>query len=115
VQIRPLEGAPPLSVTADGGVAIATEERGAQAGAAAHEAAPSLADVKSAVEAANSTLAAMNHSLEFSIDPDTKSVVVRLIDTQDNQVIRQVPTQEMLEIAKAIGELQEGLLLRNRA
>jgi len=39
---------------------------------------------------------------------------VKLIDKQDNQVLRQVPSQEMLEIAKALDQLQ-GKLLRNQA
>ena len=37
-----------------------------------------------------------------------------VIDKQDGSVLRQVPSQEMLAIAKALDQLQ-GLLLRNRA
>jgi len=59
-------------------------------------------------------LAAMNRSIEFQVDPDTRQIVVRLIDTQSNEVLRQIPSQEMLEIAKSIDHLQ-GVLLRNRA
>jgi flagellar protein FlaG len=114
--IRPLDSAPPSSATAGGGVAIASEGRGNGNEAVPQEAAaPTRAEVKAAVEAANASLEAMNRGIEFSIDPDTKSVVVRLIDRQDNQVLRQVPSKEMLEIAKAIDQLQEGVLLRNRA
>jgi flagellar protein FlaG len=112
--IRPLDSAPPSSATATGGAAVAADDRGSPP-ATPVAASPPLAHVAAAVDTANAALASMNHSLEFSIDPETKAVVVRLIDTQDNQVLRQIPTQEMLEIAKAIGELQEGLLLRNQA
>jgi flagellar protein FlaG len=56
----------------------------------------------------------MNRSIEFQVDPDTRQIVVRLIDTQSNEVLRQIPSQEMLEIAKSIDHLQ-GVLLRNRA
>lgn len=111
--IRPLDSAPPSSATAAGGVAVAADGRGNDTAAAAATA-PTRADVKAAVETVNAALAAMNRSLEFSIDPDTHAVIVRLIDTQDNQVLRQVPSREMLAIAKAIDQWQ-GLLLRQRA
>jgi flagellar protein FlaG len=75
---------------------------------------PSREAVAKAVEQVNAHLDAQNRAIEFSIDPDTKAVVVRLIDKQDNQVLRQVPSQEMLEIAKALDQLQ-GRLLRNQA
>ncbi|HEY1328101.1 MAG TPA: flagellar protein FlaG [Casimicrobiaceae bacterium] len=114
--IRPLESASPSSATAAGGVAIAADGRdNGNAASPAQSTAPTREEVQAAVDAANASLDAMNHSIEFSIDPDTRSVVVRLIDKQDNQVLRQVPSQEMLAIAKAIDDLQDGLLLRNRA
>ena len=48
------------------------------------------------------------------LDPDTRAVVVRLIDRQDNRVLRQVPSPEMLAIAKALDRMQ-GMLLQSRA
>jgi flagellar protein FlaG len=111
--IRPLESAPPSSATAGEGVAVAVvgDERAATVQAVAP---PTRSQVEAAVEAANASLAAMNRSIEFQVDPDTRQIVVRLIDTQSNQVLRQIPSQEMLEIAKSIDHLQ-GVLLRNRA
>jgi flagellar protein FlaG len=70
--------------------------------------------VAQAVEQVNAHLDAQNRAIVFAIDPDTKAVVVKLIDKQDNQVLRQVPSQEMLEIAKALDQLQ-GRLLRSQA
>jgi flagellar protein FlaG len=40
--------------------------------------------------------------------------VVKVIDQQTKEVIRQVPTQEVLEISKAIDRAQ-GLLIRQQA
>jgi flagellar protein FlaG len=70
--------------------------------------------VEAAVRGANAALAARSAALQFTVDPDTRAVVVRLIDTADNQVLRQVPSEEMLAIAKAIDRM-EITLLRNRA
>jgi len=44
-------------------------------------------------------------SLRFHVDPDTGKTVAELVDHQ-GQVLRQMPTEEALEIAKAIGKFQ---------
>ena len=112
MQIRPLEISAPLSATVDGGVVarVAPEPNGSKAPPAE----PTRAEVQVAVDEANATLASMDRALEFTIDPDTSRVVVRLIDRQDNRVLRQVPSPEMLAIAKALDRMQ-GLLLQGRA
>lgn len=50
-----------------------------------------------------------NRNLEFSIDSDTNKDVVKLIDTETGDVIRQFPSEHMLAISKTIGQLQERL------
>lgn len=52
--------------------------------------------------------------LRFSIDEDTGITVVKLIDTQTQTVLRQIPTQEVIEISKALDKLQ-GLLVKDKA
>jgi len=44
-------------------------------------------------------------NLRFSVDQDTGKTVVALLD-QEGQVVRQMPTEEALEVAKAIGRFQ---------
>src|SRR5438128_10816741 len=75
---------------------------------------PTLLQVQTAVEQANKMLRSLAATLEFEIDPDTHTTVVRLIDNSDHKVLRQVPSQEMLEIARALGRVQ-GLLVRHEA
>ena len=111
MQIRPLEFLAPPSTTVDGGVSAAAPPE-----PVADKPAPSpgRAEVQAAVDKANASLSTMDHALEFTIDPDTRAVVVRLIDRQDNRVLRQVPSPEMLAIAKALDRMQ-GMLLQSRA
>ena len=45
------------------------------------------------------------HSLRFHVDQDTGKTIAELVDTE-GQVLRQVPTEEALRIAKAIGKYQ---------
>jgi flagellar protein FlaG len=44
-------------------------------------------------------------SLRFSVDQDTGKTVVSLLDPE-GQVLRQMPSEEALEVAKAIGRFQ---------
>jgi flagellar protein FlaG len=66
------------------------------------------------VAAVNDALATRSHAVEFSLDQDTGTIVVTLVDTESHRVLRQVPSQEILEIAKSI-DRQRNLLLRNHA
>jgi flagellar protein FlaG len=52
--------------------------------------------------------------IQFSIDEDTDTTVVKIVDRNTQEVIRQIPSEEMLEIAKALDRLQ-GLLIRQKA
>ena len=108
----PLDATAPPPVTAVGGGAVAVD---AQAPSAPPpEPAPSREAVQAAVDQVNKALTESNRAIEFSIDPDVKTVVVKVIDKQDGSVLRQVPSREMLAIAKALDQLQ-GLLVRSRA
>jgi len=44
--------------------------------------------------------------MRFHVDQDTGMTVVALVDPDNGQVLRQVPTEEALEVAKAIGKYQ---------
>ena len=52
--------------------------------------------------------------IEFSIDEDSVRTVVKVIDRETEEVIRQIPSQEMLDLAQALDKLQ-GLLIRQKA
>lgn len=69
--------------------------------------------VKKAAEQINQVAQKLGRDLQFSVDPDTHAQVVKVVDTQTREVIRQMPTQEMLAIAKALDKLQ-GLLLKDK-
>lgn len=75
---------------------------------------PQLGEVTEAVGTINKTMKALSNSLEFSIDADSKRPVVKVIDPDTKEVIRQMPSAEALEIAKALDRLQ-GLLIKQQA
>lgn len=56
-------------------------------------------------EAETQTPHVQGPSLRFHVDQDTGKTIAELVDTE-GQVLRQVPTEEALRIAKAIGKYQ---------
>lgn len=75
---------------------------------------PNKQAIERAIAAIKETIAPSSSSLRFSIDSDTKQSVVRVVDSQTGDVIRQIPVQELIDIAKALDHAK-GLLLRQRA
>ncbi len=67
-----------------------------------------------AVKATQEFVSTINSSLEFSIDKDTGISVVKIVDKETEEVIRQIPSEEMLSIAKALDTIK-GLLFHQKA
>ena len=70
--------------------------------------------VKQAVQNLNKMVKGQFANLEFSLDSDSNRAVVKLVDNETNEVIRQFPSEEALALSKAIDQVQ-GLLLRDQA
>ncbi|OYO30436.1 flagellar protein FlaG [Janthinobacterium sp. PC23-8] len=73
-----------------------------------------LKEVKQAVSDINKAMQFMSRQLEFSVDTDSERTIVKVIDQQTGEVIRQMPTKEALEIGKAL-EKAQGLLIKQTA
>ncbi len=78
------------------------------------QAAPADERLSQAVERINTALQARSPELEFSVDSDSERMVVKVIDRDTKEVIRQMPSEEALEIAKALDRMQS-LLIRQTA
>lgn len=53
-------------------------------------------------------------NLQFMVDGETGKTVIRVVDGATKEVIRQIPNEEVLAIARAMDRLQ-GLLLKGKA
>lgn len=69
------------------------------------------AQLNAAVDQANKSMQSIDSTVQFEVDPDTNVMVIRIVDSSDHQVIRQVPTEEMLRIAKSLEQQLQGALL----
>jgi flagellar protein FlaG len=70
--------------------------------------------VAAAVQSANAYVQSVSSSLQFSLDQETGRTVVKMIDTETAEVLRQFPSEEMLAISKSIDRMQ-GLLINREA
>jgi flagellar protein FlaG len=70
--------------------------------------------LKQATEKLNQAMRMMASNLQFTVDEETGIDVVKVVDTDTKEVIRQFPSEEVLAIAKAFDQLQ-GLLVRDKA
>lgn len=77
-------------------------------------AAPGPEQVKQAVEHVNNVVQTLNNDLRFTLDEDTGMRVVKVVDTKTKDIIRQIPSEEVVAIAKALDTLQ-GLIIRQKA
>lgn len=69
--------------------------------------------VKEAAEKINEFIETMTHDLSFSVDKDTNRTVVKVLERESGDVIRQIPAEEILKIAKMLDELK-GLIIREK-
>ena len=66
-------------------------------------------DVEDMVEALEDFANTVQTRLDFSIDDDTEDVVVKIMDKETDEVIRQFPAEEILELREKMQDLS-GLL-----
>lgn len=106
---------PPAAATAVAGTA-APATPAALAPSAGVQAAPppTNAQVTEAVNKINKSMTTQSRGLEFSVDSSSHRTIVKVVDSQTKELIRQIPTEETLEIAQALDQAQ-GLLIKQHA
>jgi flagellar protein FlaG len=67
-----------------------------------------------ALERVSDMLRPMARGLTFSQDNATGETVVRVVDTQTNEVLRQIPNEDAIAMARALDRVQ-GLFVRVKA
>lgn len=75
---------------------------------------PDREKVEAATMSVREFVEPINSNIEFSINDDTGQLVVKIIDRATREVIRQMPSEEMLSIAKALDSLK-GLFVKQSA
>ena len=122
MSMQPMSAAPPRDAQAarnqtESAASVATRAENVQQNTSAQEQAqrvPSAGELQKALEEVEKAVAPMAQSLQFSLDKDSGKTVVKVMDTDTNEVIRQIPSEEVLAISKAVDKLK-GLLIKQQA
>lgn len=114
---------PPQAVvdTATAAPAAATQ-RAAHAGNAGNAASMPAANVpatdvhalRELVDKLSQTIGTTGQQVQFSIDHDTHQTILRVTDAESGAVLRQIPGDEALSMARILDRMQ-GILIRQKA
>lgn len=64
-------------------------------------------EVKAAVEQMKDFAQVMSRQLQFDVDDDSGRTVIRVLDKDSGDVIRQIPSEEMLALARQMKEMMD--------
>lgn len=70
--------------------------------------------IKQAVQKIQETVDNLAQNLRFSIDEETGKTIIKVMDAHTDEIIRQIPTEEAVEIARTLDKVQ-GLLFNGKA
>jgi flagellar protein FlaG len=73
-----------------------------------------MAELEQAVESLNQALQDIKRELRFSVDDDTGRMIVKVINADTDEVVRQIPSEQLLNAVRHM-EQQAGLLLDTEA
>jgi flagellar protein FlaG len=66
-----------------------------------------LSELQHLTDAINKSIEENNQQLIFEVDKDTQSYIVKVIDKQTGDVIRQIPGEELINMRKSLKESME--------
>ena len=75
---------------------------------------PTKEQVEQAVVRVKEMLHGTTSRMEIEIDFDLHKAVIKIFNGDSGEIIRQIPSQELLDLAKQLGD-PKGLLIRERA
>jgi flagellar protein FlaG len=76
---------------------------------------PSTENLINLVDQANHAMQSRSSNLKFTMAEGTDTYVVRIEDSETGELIRQIPSEQMIAIAKALDELKQGTVLEEQA
>lgn len=75
------------------------------------EQANEAAKVEQAVSQVNEFVQNLNRDLQFTVDEDSGHTVIKVLDTETKEIIRQIPPEELLRIATYLIDREGSSLL----
>lgn len=76
---------------------------------------PRPEQLKAAVSKLNDYVQNLSRTLSFSIEETSGRTVIKVYDTETEELIRQIPSEETLKLAEQISEQASSLFIQERA
>ncbi len=73
-------------------------------------ASPSESEVRGAVKDLNTAVQNSQRAIQFSVDDESGNVIIKVVDAETDEIIRQIPPEEVVRLAKRMEESVGGLL-----
>lgn len=61
-------------------------------------------EIEQTVESLNETMTLLERGINFEVDRDVKRTIIKVVDRETDEIIKQIPSEDLL---KVIGHLQE--------
>jgi flagellar protein FlaG len=71
-------------------------------------------ELRKVIEAADRAAKSLQSSVQFSVDSQSGRAIIRVVDTGTGQLIRQIPSEEVIAIRRALDRIA-GLLIQREA
>ncbi len=114
--ISPTQAVADTAISAPASAATSTRAAAAAAASPATPATAPAADVhalRELVDKLSQTIGTTGQQVQFSIDQDTNRTVLRVTDAESGAVLRQIPGDEALSMARILDRMQ-GILIRQK-
>jgi flagellar protein FlaG len=107
--------APPSGAVSAGGQkqTVAAASNAEASGPLEKDKKPDKQKLNEVVKNMNDFLQMVRRTLQFSVDDESGEMVIQIKDAETNQVIRQIPSEEMIKLAKQMDKLK-GLLFEDK-
>jgi len=109
----------PVAVKVVGGSGSVGEQKSPAPAEEANAAPVNQEQLKAAMSQISNYVQNVQRNLNFSIDETSGQTIVKVIDSESEEVIRQIPSEEMLALARRLSELGgeqvSGLLMQSKA
>jgi len=72
--------------------------------------APGSPEILDLVQQANTLMKNLNVGIEFSFDPGGGEMVIKVVDAETRDILRQFPSEEMMALSRAMEKMQAALI-----
>jgi len=85
----------------------APEKKNIQQGTESEDAGRQISDkvIKDAIERANKAISGSGRAFKYSVHEKTKDIIVTVIDSETNEVVREIPPKKILDLVANLMEM----------